>query len=627
MFRSLRARTGLAAAVLCAAHLARAADGVDAAEAIERAVSDNPRLVLREAAESERKALAAGDRPALLRALRLSSAASLIVMENERAQEFVDRGLPLARALGDPEAVRAFLTAEATLATNRGRFDEALRLVDEAIAYARSHGLTSGRAKSLSAKADVCVGMMRLSEALTLLDEAYAVFEKEGDRFWISEVLSGRAQVHGRDPEDPAGPEKAARLHAQANAMLDPKKQRYSCAIDYVNLGGEYSRLGRQGTARDYLGRAVSLGRQLDDPMIVAHAKYRLGTVEAEEGHDEKAVALFEEALPVFARSLVNEMVFGTNLRMAGALARLGRGPESLRVLGQAEEAAGKIATPDVDIAVSEAGMKIHERLGDAVKALACAKRIREAERKEAEAANSELARELGLKFEVKQKDSENALLRAQARVAEVRRLALVLALALLALALTVAGFVILRQRRRQRRLVTLAMRDELTGLPNRRAIQEFARLQFDLRGRLQMELSIGILDIDHFKAFNDTFGHSTGDEVLVAFTRACRGQLRGTDSLGRYGGDEFLLVMPGVDASQISVLFGRLCEGVTGMDVPGLPADVKVRFSLGVAQAADDEEGLDELLARADRALYRAKESGRDRFVIAEAATPGRAA
>jgi diguanylate cyclase (GGDEF)-like protein len=125
--------------------------------------------------------------------------------------------------------------------------------------------------------------------------------------------------------------------------------------------------------------------------------------------------------------------------------------------------------------------------------------------------------------------------------------------------------------------------------------------------------LALALLDIDHFKRINDSHGHDTGDAVLRRFAQAASARLRAGDALARWGGEEFLLVMPGATLAVGQQVLGRLRAAVqqTEFDAPVGPGGVT--FSAGLVQCAVDESH-DAAVARADRALYRAKAAGRDR-------------
>jgi diguanylate cyclase (GGDEF)-like protein len=230
--------------------------------------------------------------------------------------------------------------------------------------------------------------------------------------------------------------------------------------------------------------------------------------------------------------------------------------------------------------------------------------------------ANNSLAAELQMRFDLKQKEAENALLRAQQQESDARRWALWLALILTLVIIGGLAFYLMHQMRLKKRIVTVAMRDDLTGLRNRRSIMQFARLQFAER---RVSLCIALLDIDHFKSFNDEYGHDVGDAVLKTFARQCRAALRNNDRLGRFGGEEFLLVMPSVELSQVPAIFERMRQATGSPQIAGLPTSLGLSFSMGATAAKSEDESLDLVIKRADRALYLAKQNGRDRCQIAE--------
>ncbi len=162
-------------------------------------------------------------------------------------------------------------------------------------------------------------------------------------------------------------------------------------------------------------------------------------------------------------------------------------------------------------------------------------------------------------------------------------------------------------------RLEELATHDSLTGAINRRKFNEMIDIEFERVRRYGRPLSFVILDIDHFKRVNDTLGHEAGDQVLVSLAQLLRDGIRTVDTLARWGGEEFVLLLPQVSLSGAADLAERLRLDVRARR---LPADVTV--SCGVAEHRPPETP-DDLFARADAALYRAKDEGRDRVVVAE--------
>jgi diguanylate cyclase (GGDEF)-like protein len=158
-----------------------------------------------------------------------------------------------------------------------------------------------------------------------------------------------------------------------------------------------------------------------------------------------------------------------------------------------------------------------------------------------------------------------------------------------------------------------LSERDELTGLQNRRSIlaslsEERARF---VRGGLAF--GVAILDIDHFKRVNDRYGHAVGDEVLRTFAKIVAGSLRSNDRIARFGGEEFLLLLPNTSEARLAVLAAERCRcAVDEYPWTYLAADFKVTCSIGLTISRAGE-GVAEMLARADVSLYRAKSEGRN--------------
>jgi two-component system cell cycle response regulator len=165
-------------------------------------------------------------------------------------------------------------------------------------------------------------------------------------------------------------------------------------------------------------------------------------------------------------------------------------------------------------------------------------------------------------------------------------------------------------------RLYHQAIRDPLTGLYNRKHILDMLNMELDQCGRFGQGLSIMLVDLDHFKAVNDRFGHAVGDQVLSVLAQRMVYGLRKVDHLGRIGGEEFLAFCPQTDLEGVRAMAERLRESVTLDPIPGLPASDRVTLSIGLSAWEGMEDTLERMLSRADKALYRAKAEGRNRVI-----------
>lgn len=169
---------------------------------------------------------------------------------------------------------------------------------------------------------------------------------------------------------------------------------------------------------------------------------------------------------------------------------------------------------------------------------------------------------------------------------------------------LTIGGY--------QRRLEYMATTDKLTGLANRHGLEILSETMLKSTHRRREPLSVVLFDIDKFKQVNDRYGHPTGDAVINAVAQAARKSLRDSDVIGRWGGEEYLALLPGCDQSQAVSLAEKIRQSVAASTHGEPQGPFTVTVSLGIAQLQDDE-GLEQIVQRADQALYEAKEGGRN--------------
>ncbi|MDI1262126.1 MAG: diguanylate cyclase [bacterium] len=168
------------------------------------------------------------------------------------------------------------------------------------------------------------------------------------------------------------------------------------------------------------------------------------------------------------------------------------------------------------------------------------------------------------------------------------------------------------RYRLLAERIEELSQVDELTGVLNRRYIMQALRDELARSERSGEPCAVAMIDLDFFKRINDRFGHPIGDEVLRSFAIAVGANARSMDRLGRYGGEEFLLVLPCIAGAQATEAVDRLRAIIAGLDWSAISDDLQVTVSAGVTQARPNE-AVEDIVARADAALYRAKDAGRN--------------
>lgn len=174
----------------------------------------------------------------------------------------------------------------------------------------------------------------------------------------------------------------------------------------------------------------------------------------------------------------------------------------------------------------------------------------------------------------------------------------------------------ITERKRMEEELRQLATTDPLTGASNRRQFIEQASAELERSRRYGTPIAVAMLDIDHFKAVNDSYGHSAGDEVLKSLVSCCHQEMRANDIFGRFGGEEFAAVLVGTDRAGALQLCRRLRERLSNLRVASPAGQIRMTVSIGLTMHSADDRSIDTLLKRADDALYQAKNAGRDQLI-----------
>lgn len=228
------------------------------------------------------------------------------------------------------------------------------------------------------------------------------------------------------------------------------------------------------------------------------------------------------------------------------------------------------------------------------------------------------------IEFDAARKEVENKTLKAEQTVQKGRLQSLEerkrWQAVVIGLSLILFTFILIwayRQFRRARLMHSMAMTDELTRLPNRRSIQAKALQAMDTARETKAPMSLLVFDVDYFKRINDTWGHETGDRVLQKISTAAQLAMRKNDCVGRTGGEEFMVVLPGSPLDNAAEVAQRLCDCIAAIDMQEIDVNLVVTISLGVAQLSDVDTTVSLLTQRADNALYRAKDSGRNRVEV----------
>ncbi len=478
---------------------------------------------------------------------------------------------------------RADLCLQITLGRlqfRQGRADLALLTLTQAYRASLSLAIAEPRVTAASALSPVMRSVGDFTEALALNQEVidWDLGHKAKMSLSVARFLRGQILSEMRSYE-PAIAE-TAQARKLSLELAD------SQGVGFADLATCEARieLGQLAAARADCESALRIFSASSSTDVVKESQALLARLDLAEGHAGKALATLNDVLRGGGEDVQPRQLPRVYQFRARANAALHNYSNAYRDLD--EYLRRYVANVDAERAQQVAALRARFETD------------REIER------NDSLHRELELAHELAERQ------RVQLRWVVVATVASGIVIALL----TALLIVNLRYRKQ---LVRLATRDSLTGLRNRGAMAAVATEALAAAFTRQQPLSVALIDLDRFKALNDQLGHATGDRVLKEFAAIATASIRSTDTLGRWGGEEFLLLLPDTTLDTAMETLDRMRQLVAQIALAG--SALRVTISAGLATSGEGAVGLDEILARADVALYKAKNSGRDLVCYAE--------
>lgn len=403
--------------------------------------------------------------------------------------------------------------------------------------------------------------------------------------------------------------------------------------IDYQSENGAtfdlaVSRFMRGGVlrdAKDHRGALLEfeasrrLGSQMKDTLGVAYANLYmclsnidLGALREARGQCIDALQPFEIARAGDPKKQTLAALAEIDLRESAPAAAL------MRLDVVLDPASGDLAQHRL-AAMHELRARAHDALGHHAEALTDYKAYMQRSKAAMDAERVRETTALRARFETDREIERNDFLQRELAAQSWQLRWMIAAAAAGVVVIALLSVLLVLDRRQKLLLARLARVDDLTGLPNRRHMLEIASTAFEQARRGGTAMTIAVIDLDHFKLINDQFGHAVGDRVLQEFARACRQAIREGDSLGRWGGEEFLVVLPRTTLDTALGVVERVREAAQGIRGGALPDTLRVSLSAGLATNEGAPARLEEVITNADAALYDAKKSGRDLVCVAQ--------
>jgi diguanylate cyclase (GGDEF)-like protein len=399
-----------------------------------------------------------------------------------------------------------------------------------------------------------------------------------------------------------------------------------------ARVGEALHELGRSAEAIEPLDTAARKYREVEDHAGEANVMRYLALVHADLKEPALALEFNSRAIAAIGRLDKPVQLARAQLERAGLLVRQRQSAEAQRLVEAAYPAVANQDDLTLNALYYKTASETHAALGDYRKAYSdLAQYQATAHRQTEQLVAHQLAAQRG-RLESQRLSRENTLLRSEAansqnaldqvnRAARIQGIALVLG----AIAGVIALIAIWHQRRLMQRIARMAETDALTGMLNRRHVLEMGQRMMQRCRRDGQPCAMLMLDVDRFKEINDRYGHLAGDKALRAIAHALGSCLRPGDQIGRYGGEEFAMILPGADEQEAGIVAERLRAAVAQLQPDWAPGAAALTVSGGIAISTGELDDFNELIVRADRALYRAKDAGRNRmeYHVADTALP----
>lgn len=512
-----------------------------------------------------------------------------------------------------------FLLCEGYAKEQQDKTAEAMLDYQRVLSYKETETDSELHAKALVLRGEQYALNAAYADALTDLQKAYQLELSNGTTGRQNYVANALANLYS---DSAVGDyEQAITLYKKSLEHWQSSNNLQGQATALFNLGGTYESAGQLELSLNYLNQALAIDQKRGDLDEIAYDKRSVARVLTKSGQGEKALKLLNEAIAHYQSSSDAQMMAYCQLSRAITY-------RSLTQYQQAQQDFESAMTyfdkkPDLrfeallykEYALLLADMQQWQR----AYAMQQLQQQKDAEIQQQLLDQRTSRLKIQLQTEQIQREKielevKNAAQRQALTDGEKLRFWQYLALCCAVLLILAMSLLFIRQRALSAQLKDMALTDELTHLPNRRHTLALAQQLW----QQQQPFCVLAIDIDFFKRINDQYGHAAGDLVLQKVAYCLRQELRPVDKLGRVGGEEFLVLLPGTELNSAKAIALRLCDAVAALQWPQLESSYLVTISLGVAQLGQQKDFM-QLWCSADEALYKAKQNGRNRIELVE--------
>ena len=561
------------------------------------------------------------------RALLLRATGLFQLGDLDRAESSYQEGLVAAEALADSLVVGGCLNGIAAVYLKRGQPDAALPFFTRAIehlALAKNDERLAGTYSNISL---IYYSKGRYDQALDHMFKALSLYESIDNAAGQGIVLNAIGSVYNKL----ADPARAREHFERALAIAEKTNHKQLLVGCLVNLGEILSSLEQWDAALRNLNRALAVARELGSKDYISVCLNNIGDVLREKGQPEEALRFYLESLRIFEEMNARPRLVVSYLNIGRLFGKTGKPARAEEYLIKAYALARDVDERGLQKEAAGELYALYERRGDFRRAFEYQRSFNELKEQIFSRENVEKIATLQGRIDAEKQERSIVLLRKESeiQVLEMKRQRLWLLLIGCSLAVLAAGAVVLYRRYRLKarhnaelsaayaRMAELASHDELTGLYNRRSATERIELETIRASRTHRPFGVVMIDVDDFKAINDTCGHACGDAVLQQLAGLLRASVREQDVVARWGGEEFLLVLPEASREGAVLVAEKLRQAIGELRVLHDAGAVRFTVTMGV-NVYDKLAPASDCIRGADEALYRGKRSGKNTVVLA---------
>ncbi|MFD2165895.1 diguanylate cyclase [Thalassotalea euphylliae] len=540
------------------------------------------------------------------------------------ATAIIERYLPVAEQLQYNKLVIRFKLVKLSISDSVGFTEEISQLISQLMEEA-----DTWQDKDEAGYIYLSIGQSQyahgfLEDSLKNLKKAYDIYIESNDQSNLSDTLNSLANLYSD-----FGDNQTAISYLQEALIIKKKVQDiFSSSVIAYNLGKIYAKDKQLELAEASINESLSLAKQINDEIGVYWAKMGLADIYRADGRYSEAIALFSETAAVFKQTGANSELFNAVSGLFDCYYALKQYQLAGKQLEIMKNLGAVLNSEDSERQILKRESNLAYALGEYDKAYQALKLLSEQQQKRHELEKKQNIQRLKVSFDTDITLNKNQLLQKENEVKQLRidrqnsqRLLLIVIVCLSVILVLFIAALLYRQIKRRQFYRDLALKDPLTEAPNRRSVISAAE---QMLAETSVSNVLILIDLDNFKSINDTYGHDVGDDVLKAFAQSCRENLRKQDAYGRYGGEEWLLVLQDLDENQAYSVLQRIHATLNSQPIKGYPENRLINFSGGaVIDSTENIHQLQVAVKLADKRLYDAKQAGRNAVTFVEHMRP----